>query len=549
MLNNLLRLVAILVFLVVFRAGILFTLLFFSICLILFAWQAIFPVSSIPNIFQTIEQLILSIFDLNGPLAKVVNGRLSQARWLQRQEPGAALLDINSAMVLERVVIPGFMPTIQRTIRSFVQWLTNQIRTRQDLPLITPTNPVRVCGPGLTFIEFDERIQGVSELDENDDTVDMLTGLVDLRRQFRNSGRGGNARQNIKNASVRAYTRDGIELGTNVNSLFTIGQDTNTSPHVLQISFEGETQADWTSKNLRVLNLQDDNGAVLVQRLEDTLEPTDRAEIFTYFIAWRLANQFPAYQVLPIDPNPPTFNPERVFSAVYSQAYLRDNPAQMVPWTDLPVRLTTDLFRELLSRVNFNELYMIGPDGEMGINRLRTQVRIGMRNSGMLSYRLVFRRAFNRPLRSGQRYRFENLTVSPLQALRSPKVLRDRGIQMLAAGFGPLLPANDIYLQWLNNWRAEWESETMTEHAIADLEARRVYNRARIQKQQELAISLQKIFEETNTSKEVIAIRLLQALESIAADRDTRRLLPAETISMLQSIHSWLLPQDLGLIR
>jgi hypothetical protein len=136
-----------------------------------------------------------------------------------------------------------------------------------------------------------------------------------------------------------------------------------------------------------------------------------------------------------------------------------------------------------------------------------------------------------------------------VRALKSPRVLRERGIQIIAAGFAPLLPANDIYLQWMNNWRAEWERETMTAHAINDLEARRIYNRARIHKQQELAANLRAIFEDRNNSREVIAIRLLQALESIAADQDTRRLLPAETISLLQSIHSWLLPGDFGFIR
>jgi hypothetical protein len=451
-------------------------------------------------------------------------------------------------MVLERVVLPGFLVSIDYGLQSFNRWMTNLLRSwRRLAPLNTPA-PVRVCGPGLTFIEFDERIQGVTELeveDNSNEPVESVTGIVDLRRQFSRSGKGSDARQDISKASVRAYTRDGIEIGTNVNSLFTIGQNLERSPHVLHLGFKGESADDWQPENLRVLTIQEENGAVLIQSMADELEKDDRQAVFEYFGNWIRQQNLPSYQSLPRDPLPPTYDPSRVFSAVYSQAFLRDNPAQMLPWSDLPVRHAIDIFRELLSKVNFNELYSKNTDGVMGITDLRSKLRIRMRNSGMLSYRMILRRT-RRPLRIGQSYAYNGLITSPVQVMRSSRVLRDRGIQILSSGFGPLLPANDIYTQWMNNWRAEWERETMTAQAVADLEARRIYNRARIQKQQELAVNLREIFEDTNNPKEVIAIRLLQALESIAADRDTRRLLPAETISILQSIHSWLLPQDMG---
>ena len=84
----------------------------------------------------------------------------------------------------------------------------------------------------------------------------------------------------------------------------------------------------------------------------------------------------------------------------------------------------------------------------------------------------------------------------------------------------------------------------MNAHAVADLEARRIYGRARAQAQKLTALSLRDIFQDTRNSKEAMAIRILQALELIASDRDTRSILPADTINILDNIHDWLLPGD-----
>ena len=141
-------------------------------------------------------------------------------------------------------------------------------------------------------------------------------------------------------------------------------------------------------------------------------------------------------------------------------------------------------------------------------------------------------------------YNPRELRVSAVRALQSYKILRERGILMIASGFSDLLPTDEVYLQWLASWRAEWERDTKAARAAADLDAQRIYNRARVRAQRELAVSLQEIFEDTRHSKEALAMRILQALETVAADQETQRLLPSETMSMLRNIHDWLLPGD-----
>jgi len=76
------------------------------------------------------------------------------------------------------------------------------------------------------------------------------------------------------------------------------------------------------------------------------------------------------------------------------------------------------------------------------------------------------------------------------------------------------------------------------------LEATRIRNHARAQAQHDLTQALSQIFERGAGSDEVMALRVFQALESVAADPKTRQLLPGETITLMNNLHNWLLPGD-----
>ncbi len=67
---------------------------------------------------------------------------------------------------------------------------------------------------------------------------------------------------------------------------------------------------------------------------------------------------------------------------------------------------------------------------------------------------------------------------------------------------------------------------------------------ARAQAQHDLTQSLSQIFERGAGSDEVMALRVFQALEGVAADPKTRQLLPGETITLMNNLHNWLLPGD-----
>jgi hypothetical protein len=258
------------------------------------------------------------------------------------------------------------------------------------------------------------------------------------------------------------------------------------------------------------------------------------------------------YQEVPRPPRLPVFDPQRVFSAAYARARHHrglPNADEIVPWVDLPVHVAIDLFRELVSHYNYDELYRPDVRGNLPINELRGRLSAEMRNNGLLSYRPVLH-LHGKSLAVGSMVHGSTLlTVDPKAAflLGRSQLLRDRGIRIIASGFGDLIVHDKVYRQRLDHWRAAWDRETTILEAGYDVEAARTRTRARIQAQQDFVQCLSEIYRSNGNSKEILTLRVLQALEEIATDPKTRELLPEDTFSLLRSVHDWILPQDIGI--
>jgi regulator of protease activity HflC (stomatin/prohibitin superfamily) len=123
--------------------------------------------------------------------------------------------------------------------------------------------------------------------------------------------------------------------------------------------------------------------------------------------------------------------------------------------------------------------------------------------------------------------------------------LRERGIKVIASGFGELIPVDEaIYRQRLETWRAPWQKDVEIVRAQQDLEAMRIRSRARAEAQRGLTQSLANILQKQPHSDEIAALRVLQALEAAASDPHTQQLLPSDTITLMRTIHDWLLPGE-----
>ncbi len=485
--------VAVVCFNVLFGFG-----LVFAGWLFLLSRQAVLPVNSFLDVWRTTWHLFLYTLRLHGPAIFVKDGKALVTREDERRVgPGVVVVDFNSAVVLEEMILPsGFFAVLKGIVQKLLLLL--RLTDRFESP--------RARGCGVIFTRPHERIRGV----------------VDLRKQFR------------MQRGVSAYTREGIEVSTNVFALFTIGE----KPDVLQVTYLGDQR----EENLRVVGVERlPDGRMRVNNLLDELDEEDRREIHRYArIAGRLG-VLGLYK--PISPSVqiPEFDAERVFSAVFSAA--RNAQDEVVPWCDLPTQVAVEQFQEILSRENYDTLYQRGSPSRLPLQEVQSKLRIRMRDMGILSFRLLVHKS--QDLEIDRVYNPSELLVSPVRALTGSKVLRDRGIKVIASSFGDLVPVDEgVYKQRLDNWRATWERDIDLVHASRDLEAMRVRSRAQAQAQRDLFNAFSQIFQSTENSEEVLTIRVFQALESLAGDPKTRQFLPTETVDIIRNLHGWLLPMD-----
>jgi hypothetical protein len=515
----------------------------FAVLFLFWLWivsnRTFFPVSRLREVLLTSMFLIFHILGLHGMAAYVRNGKIkAYVDELQRTRPGVVLVDFNSAVAVEQIVL---RPGLFRQFHTILRGLLTLLGFR--LP------PVRVHGAGLMFTFADERIHGVNDLESHpvsnhDNWMNDILGVVDLRTQFRISARQPHPLSKRLGTSVLAYTRDGIEVKTNIWVLATIGH--NPVPFFpVNVTYVG----DQLPENLQVVRLNSSStGLYRVESLSNELDQEDRLEIHQQ---WQTVTSWSSYDVSPRPPLLPSFDPNRVFAATYARARYQHGlrgADEIVPWIDLPIHVAVDLFREIISHYNYNQLYELSANGTMRVNEVRGKLAVAMRNSGLISYRPVFHRS-GTTLQEGMSVSAAALqTVPPENAfqLQTSKVLRDRGIRILASGFGDLVVDERIYKQRMDNWRAEWDKETEIAEAKLEMNAVRIRTRARINAQQDFVRRLSEIYQGNENSKEILALRVLQALEMAATDPQTRQLLPEDTFSMLQNVHDWLLPQDMG---
>ena len=468
--------------------------LVFLLWLVLISFQALLPVQSLLDVYRTAFHLLLHLFHLHGQAVFIKDGKkLATLKELEKEGSGVVVVDFNSAVVLEEQVP---QPSLIRKIMDSILL---------GLGLIDSYASPRVVGRGVTFTRRSERIREA----------------VDLREQFR------------MRSDVHAYTRDGIELATSANAVFTIGQE----PDVLQVAYMGERRAEM----LRSVSLEKQpDGQIKVKSFRNELDEADSNEIHHLARVAHRMNVLMPYAPLEPPQTLPAFDPERVFSAVFSQA--RDSNGDLIPWYDLPAMVAVDLFREQLSHIDYDDLYRPDVNDYFPLPEFKSKLRIAMRNQGILSYRLIFD-VSGGLLEEGRLYQANELLVSKVMPLTAPKVLRDRGIKVLASSFRELIPVSQtVYQQLLDTWRSKWDKQTEIARANNELAASRIRSRARAKAQREFAHVLNSILEKKEYSEEVMAIRVLQALEQIAADPNTHQLLPSDTIRLLTSVHGWLLP-------
>lgn len=467
--------------------------------------QFVLPVTKFQDRFKAFGRFLthaVSRGKEHGPALFVRNGiQNATIEELEKPKPGVAFLDMRSAITLDKQLNDDENDEGGKLKR--VKFLSFK-RTK-------PIN-IRVAGPGLVFTEKKERI----------------SGAVDLRTQSRNR------------KEVFADTRDGIRVGTMVFANFTIGQP----PDILDVCLGGSRM-----DQVFVIEWEENqpSGMKKVKGLSPELDPDDDAEIVKFIHTYPNPSSAAPSDVAE-KKYPFTFDAKRIEQSIYTETHLysAQKTETSKKWHEWPTDVTAEIFRTLLAQQPFLNLY--APKENNPENYLmasfRKELSKKVRNTGVLAYRVVIRKN-RQPIQIGQSFTQQELVYYPAHNLNRPAVLRDRGIKITAAGFTELKPKNnEVMSMFRQAWESSKEKEVNVKVADQDLEVARIKNKARMRAQQGMIYHFSKILENREYPREALAMLIYQELESAAANPETRRLLPGETLNMLSGIRTMLIPGE-----
>jgi hypothetical protein len=562
-----------------------------------FAAQFALPVQRYSERRQAVRRLWAFIRGRHGTMTRVYDGQIKRpaddAGWVG---PGVALVDVVSAAVLEKRLHkrsnlgelkasllgatdpPPDAPFGTRKVENGSLWnlwepLRERINSRKaesapkqwkkstltwelqkvfsEMRRRTAIPPERVEGRKLVFTETGGGRHGPG-FDE------VVAHGVDLRNQFRISGQ-----------EVLAHTRNGIELRSLIFCVFSVGR----KPDTLLVTYKDGVRK---AENIRVIYLEEKFFTAVsstglrravkryrVKELSDELDPEDKREIDDYLRKSKdslgegksLAD-LPTLKAENVSATgqPFVLSRERVFAAAASRAV--DNSVDDQPaWHELPVRTAIEVYRNLLATQDYDNLYRPSDEREFPMRKFKSVVLRRVRNLGLINFQYI-ERIDNHPLKkndlldgpqdlmkSGKAGEYADLRRFPLQPLTYPKVLRARGIKVIAAGPTEMRPTNeDIRVRFMEVWRARWQRDAELRRAEYEIKAQRIRNQARVQSQRDMVGILTRIFASEELGHEAMALRVFQALERVAADPLTRQFLPVETIYMLNTLQNLLLP-------
>jgi hypothetical protein len=470
--------------------------------MLLLVAQFVLPVETRTERRNIFTRLVDFMLGFHGLAVFVKDGRVvAREAELTRLGRGVMLVDHVSAIVLEK----QGPPNVSIPPGAAVQGLGER---------------VRVEGPGIVFTHRDE----------------ILRGVADLRPQSR------------QRQHVHGYTRDGVQVRSDISVTFTLGQPAE----ILLVAYQGEQVA----ANLRVVYLGErvitafgrQHPQPIIQQLVDELDAQDKAEIHQFVQAY-LADHDKFANIPRVTSRASStrfeFFPDRIFAAIYSEA-MDVGHQSLTDWTELPGRVGVEVFRNMLSHQAYTRLYSADEEGSYPLQDFKQDFSRAVRSLGVLSYQFVgLRGSGGVALQVGAEWDPREMLFLPAQELKNPKVLRERGIKVIHAGFRELDPVEPaVRQQMLRRWQERLERTPQQVSEENELHYLRLRNNARRQARREMTHALTMILAASEGDPGPQAVRIFQLLETAARDGSVRRLLPAETQQKLQSLRGWFMGQE-----
>jgi hypothetical protein len=486
--------------------GMFGNLLFFNLALFCFS-QFILPVRTIQQRLNMYVHTLMYVMGWHGAAVFVENGEIrSSEEELKKALPGVIFVEADNAVAIEKLWAKGAPKNSP-----------NKKRNLHEVRFVDENATARIGWPGIVFTEKDERI------------ADALTL--------------GKQKRIVEN--VLATTRDGIEVTSTVTAVFTLGEE----PEMWLVGRapSGGYQVVVTVEK----SIENESGTTFIQKLitgfKDDLSEAQKEDIRQF--------ELEASQVIKSGKKSKRWKEKlkavgeniaekRVLSALYSKSNDPKNGEKK--WSELPAKVAAEEFRTLISRQMFDELYLPQEETLFPLSGLKKQFNDRIASLGTRGYQLVTRVSLKGRLpEKGDITDNEKFINWPTRLFQRQEVLGERGIKIINASFGELAPVRpEVFEQRLAYWQARWQKQEMYTTANQDLQALRIRNQARAQTQQEMIYTLSQIFNSVPHSKEALAMRIYQALESAATAPIEKKLLPAETIQMLSDLRKWLMPED-----
>lgn len=466
----------------------------------LFNSQFLLPVTSWRDRYSAFVNFCGFMVGFRGPLVFVKDGKIiSHLGEKERKGPGVALVYSNNAVAIGS----------------------------------------KVHGPGVVFTWKQGKKVGA---------------VLDLRKQVRTRGRGNE--EGRASEKVRAVTRDGIEIETDIEVQFSI----SAPPEIIYLTLAGTGDK---KEDLRVLQV-DKQGDVITDIAECKFNDEEMNEIF-HTIQNLLAQNLDEIPFVDLNDyvRPSMYNQERVQECFSKQP--RGADGNKIEWHELPISVAVEEFRNTIVRYPFDELFL-PPDysdldlfeqGDEGredstrvmavdyfqqekrypLERVRREYANMVQHSGFVAYK-VLKKAGRAEVRTGDRLPdLVEMSVQPI-LLTSPQPLRRSKITVTSAQFGELDPINpQIPEQTVANLLARWDTEAIKTRVGFEEKAAVIRSNAKAQVQQDTVYSLRDMLLTSNQAKTAMILRIFQALEAATMDSDNKEL--TNMIKMLGDIRKW----------
>jgi hypothetical protein len=177
---------------------------------------------------------------------------------------------------------------------------------------------------------------------------------------------------------------------------------------------------------------------------------------------------------------------------------------QPVDWTELPVTVAVERFRDVLAERTVDSLF--------------------------------------KPTATEDIFPYAEFQGDVTAAVKASPILQERGVSVIFVPVVRFKMPSEVVNQRVRNWQARWEKAIIHEQAASNSDALKKVGEWRLRAQEDIRNRLREILSSApdQADKRAFALAMAKALMRASSDPATRKLLPSETLTTLEAMQEWL---------